>query len=181
VIPPGRLTQAASIMLNQYTPQPNTMNMGGMTMMGQPTVIGAGNDANNYLDTRKEHMTDDQGTVRGDHSFANGDTAFIRYSVASEYGFMPEGLPGFGLYHQNLSQQGTGAWNRVISTRMVNMATVAVSRLAMSHTTESASKMTSSMNWALPEPASADPRPGARPTLPCRAFLRSATTTLRRR
>jgi hypothetical protein len=139
VIPPGRLTKAASIMLNQYTPQPNAMNMGGMTMMGQPTVIGAGNDANNYLDTRKEHMTDDQGTARVDHSFANGDTAFIRYSVASEYGFMPEGLPGFGFYHQNLSQQGTGAWNRVLSTHLVNMASVAVSRLGMSHTTESAS------------------------------------------
>jgi hypothetical protein len=140
VIPPGRLaqSQAATIMLNKYTPQPNTMNMGGSTMMGQPTVIGAGNDANNYLDTRKERMTDDQGTVRVDHSFANGDTAFIRYSVASEYGFMPEGLPGFGLYHDNFSQQGTGAWTRVITTRMVNMASIAVSRLAMSHTTESA-------------------------------------------
>ena len=138
VIPPGRLTKAASIMLSKYTPQPNTMNMGSMTMMGQPTVIGAGNDANNYLDTRKEHMTDDQGTVRVDHSFANGDTAFIRYSAASEYGFMPEGLPGFGLYHDNFSEQGILAWNRVISTHMVNMATVAVSRLAMSHTTESA-------------------------------------------
>jgi hypothetical protein len=140
VIPPGRLTKAASIMLNKYTPPPNTANMGGSTMMGQPTVIGAGNDANNYLDTRNEHMTDDQGTVRADHSFANGDAAFIRYSVASEYGFMPEGLPGFGLYHQNLSQQGMGAWNRVLSAHMVNMATVAVSRLAMSHTTESANK-----------------------------------------
>jgi hypothetical protein len=140
VIPPSRLTPAATIMLNKYTPLPNTSNMGGSTMMGQPTVIGAGNDANNYLDTRKEHMTDDQGTVRVDHSFANGDTAFIRYSAGSEYGFMPEGLPGFGLYHNNLSQQGMGAWNRVISTHMVNMATVAVSRLAMSHTTESANK-----------------------------------------
>jgi hypothetical protein len=139
VIPPNELTKAASIMLNKYTPQPNTMNMGGSTMMGQPTVIGAGNDANNFLDTRKEHMTDDQGTARVDHSFANGDTAFIRYSAASEYGFMPEGLPGFGLYHDNFSQQGTAAWNRVISTHLVNMATVAVSRLAMSHTTESAS------------------------------------------
>jgi hypothetical protein len=148
-IPKARLTnsQAATIMLTEYTPQPNSMNMGGMTMMGQPTVIGAGNDANNYLDTRKDHMTDDQGTVRTDHSFANGDTAFLRYSAASEYGFMPEGLPwadpskgGFGFYHQNLSQQGTGAWNRVLSTHMVNMASVAVSRLAMSHTTQSASK-----------------------------------------
>ena len=140
VIPPSRLTQAASIMLNKYTPRPNTMNMGSSTMMGQPTVIGAGNDANNFLDTRKERMTDDQGTSRVDRSFANGDTAFIRYSAASEYGFMPEGLPGFGLHHDNFSQQGTGAWNRVLSAHMDNMATVAVSRLAMSHTTESASK-----------------------------------------
>jgi hypothetical protein len=140
VIPPNRLTRAASIMLNKYTPLPNTMNMGGMTMMGQPTVIGAGNDANNYLDTRKERMTDDQGTVRVDRSFANGDTAFIRYSAASQYGFMPEGLPGFGLYHDNFSQQGTGAWTRVISTHIVNMASVAISRLVMMHTTESADK-----------------------------------------
>ncbi len=141
VIPPSRLTnQAANIMLNKYTPQPNTMNMGSSTMMGQPTVIGAGNDANNYLDTRNEHMTDDQGTIRVDHSFSNGDTAFFRYSGASEYGFMPEGLPGFGMYHDNLSQQGTLAWNRVLSTHMVNMASVAISRLAMMHTTESAGK-----------------------------------------
>jgi len=148
-IPSARLvnSQAATIMLTKYTPQPNTMDMGNSTMMGQPTVIGAGNDANNFLDTRKEHMTDDQGTARVDHSFANGDTAFLRYSIASAYGFMPEGLPfpqpvngahGFGFYHQNLSNQGTLAWNRVISSHMVNMASVAVSRLAMSHTTESA-------------------------------------------
>jgi hypothetical protein len=141
VIPPSRLTnQAANIMLNKYTPQPNTMDMGSSTMMGQPTVIGAGNDANNYLDARNEHMTDDQGTIRVDHNFANGDTAFLRYSAASEYGFMPEGLPGFGMYHDNLSQQGTLAWNRVLSTHMVNMASVAISRLAMMHTTESAGK-----------------------------------------
>jgi hypothetical protein len=139
VIPPTRLTsQAANIMLTKYTPQPNTMNMGGSTMMGQPTVIGAGNDANNYLDTRHERMTDDQGTVRIDHSFANGDTTFFRYSAASEYGFMPEGLPGFGFNHDNLSQQGTLAWNRVLSTHIVNMASVAVSRLVMMHNTESA-------------------------------------------
>jgi hypothetical protein len=140
VIPPSRLTQAASIMLNKYTPQPNTMNMGSSTMMGQPTVVGAGNDANNFLDLRKGRMTDDQGTARLDHSFAKGDTAFLRYSAASAYGFMPQGLPGFGLYHDNFSQQGIAAWNHVFSTHMVNMASVAVSRLAMSHTTESASK-----------------------------------------
>jgi hypothetical protein len=140
VIPPGRLTQAASIMLNKYTPQPNTMDMGLMTMMGQPTVIGAGNDANNYLDTRKERMTHNQGTARVDHSFANGDTAFFRYSASGEFGFMPEGLPGFGFYHDNLSQQGILAWNRILSPHMVNMASAAISRLVMMHTTESADK-----------------------------------------
>ena len=140
VIPPGRIGQAANIMLNKYTPRPNTMNMGGMNMMGQPTVVGAGNDANNYVDSRKERMTNDQGTFRVDHNFANGDTAFMRYSAGSEYGFMPEGLPGFGMYHQNLSQQSTIAWTRVISDHAVNMASVAVSRLSMAHSTESASK-----------------------------------------
>ena len=140
VIPPNRLTQAATIMLTKYTPLPNTMNMGGMTMMGQPTVIGAGNDANNYLDERNEHMTDDQGTVRVDHSFANGDNAFFRYSVSSEYGFMPEGLPGFGMYHSNFSQQGILAWTHVIHTNLVNSASAAISRLVMFHTTESANK-----------------------------------------
>jgi hypothetical protein len=140
VIPPGRLTQAASIMLNQYTPQPNTMNMGGMTMMGQPTVVGAGNDANNYLDMRKQRMNNDQGTIRIDHSFSSGDTAFFRYSGAGEFGFMPEGLPGFGFYHDDLSQQGILAWNHVFNSRLLNEASGAISRLSMMHTTESANK-----------------------------------------
>ncbi len=140
VIPPTRINHAASIMLGKYTPQPNTMDMGSMTMMGQPTVIGAGNDANNFLDSRKERMTNDQGTARLDHSFANGDTAFFRYSGAGEYGFMPEGLPGFGFYHDDLSQQGILAWNHVFSSHLVNMASGAISRLTMMHTTESANK-----------------------------------------
>ncbi|KAA6456463.1 hypothetical protein DYQ86_25350 [Acidobacteria bacterium AB60] len=140
VIPPDRITHAAQVMLNQYVPQPNTMGMGNMTMMGQPTVIGAGNDANNYMDERKEHMFNDQGTVRVDHSFANGDTAFFRYSIGSEHGFMPQMLPGFGLNHNNLAQQSVLAWSHTISQSVVNAATLAVSRLAMTHTTESAYK-----------------------------------------
>ena len=140
VIPPGRLTQAASIMLNKYTPLPNTMNMGSMTMMGQPTVIGAGNDANNYLDLRKQRMNNDQGTVRIDHNFGNGDQAYFRYSGAGEFGFMPEGPPGFGFYHDDLAQNGILAWNHVFSSQLVNSASGAISRLAMMHTTESANK-----------------------------------------
>ena len=127
-------------MLNKYTPQPNTMNMGSMTMMGQPTVIGAGNDANNYLDLRKQRMNNDQGTVRIDHNFGNGDLAYFRYSGAGEFGFMPEGLPGFGFYHDDLAQNGILAWNHVFSSQLVNSASGAISRLTMMHTTESANK-----------------------------------------
>ena len=141
VIPPSRLTRAASIMLNKYTPRPNSMmDMGGMTMMGQPTVVGAGNDANNYIDARKERMFNDQGTIRIDHNFANGDTAFFRYSAAGEHGFMPEGLPGFGFYHDDLSQQGILAWNHIFNSHLVNMASGAISRLVMMHSTESANR-----------------------------------------
>ena len=140
VIPPGRLTQAASIMLNKYTPLPNTSNIGSATMMGQPTVVGAGNDANNYLDMRNQRMNTDQGTVRVDRNFANGDLTFFRYSAGGEYGFMPEGLPGFGFYHDDLSQQGILAWNHVFSPNLLNMATGAISRLVMMHSTESANR-----------------------------------------
>jgi hypothetical protein len=140
VIPPSRLTQAASIMLNKYTPVPNTMDMGSMTMMGQPTVVGAGNDANNYLDLRKQRMTNNQGTLRIDHNFHNGDLAYFRYSGSGEYGFMPEGLPGFGFYHDDLAQNGMLAWNHVFSSQLVNSASGAISRLSMMHTTESANK-----------------------------------------
>ncbi|HEU5457541.1 MAG TPA: carboxypeptidase regulatory-like domain-containing protein, partial [Terracidiphilus sp.] len=140
VIPPSRLTQAASIMLTKYTPLPNTMNMGTMSMMGQPTVVGAGNDANNYLDARKQHMFSDQGTIRIDHNFSNGDTAFFRYSASGEYGFHPQGLPGFGFYHDDLSQQGILAWTHIFNSHLVNSFSGAISRLVMEHSTESANR-----------------------------------------
>jgi len=52
----------------------------------------------------------------------------------------PEGLPGFGLYHNNFSQQGILAWTHVFSPHTVNIASAAISRLVMMHTTESANK-----------------------------------------
>lgn len=140
VIPPNRLTQAASIMLGQYTPRPNTSGMGGMNMMGQPTVVGAGNDANNYLDQRKQHMFTDQETIRVDHDFANGDSAFFRYSASGEYGFHPLGLPGFGFYHDDLAQQGILAWTHIFQSHLVNSFSGAISRLVMQHSTESANR-----------------------------------------
>jgi hypothetical protein len=127
-------------MLGKYTPQPNTMDMGTMSMMGQPTVVGAGNDANNYLDARKQRMFNDQGTIRIDHDFVNGDHAFFRYSASGEHGFHPQGLPGFGFYHDDLSQQGILAWTHIFNPHLVNSFSGAISRLVMMHSTESANK-----------------------------------------
>lgn len=140
VIPPNRIVKAAAIMLGKYTPRPNTSNMGGMDMMGQPTVVGAGNDANNYLDARNQHMYNDQGTVRIDHNFANGDNAFFRYSASGEHGFHPQGLPGFGFYHDDLAQQGVLEWNHIFNSHLVNLFSGAISRLVMMHSTESANR-----------------------------------------
>src|SRR6266481_2103811 len=143
-IPQGRINAAAQLFMQQYVPQPSMdVNMGstmpcGGAMMGQPGVIGAGTDCNNYIDTRNEVHRTDQGTARVDHVFANGDAVYARYSLSGENGFMPINLPGFGTYHDNFSQQANVAWNRIVSPQMVNVATLSVSRLAMSHTTESA-------------------------------------------
>ena len=103
----------------------------GMTMMGAPTVVGAGVDCNNYLDTRNEHHSTNQSTIRLDHIFSPKDSVSVRYSISSERGFMPQNLPGFGAFHDNLSQHGSIAWNRVISPQLTNVGTIAVSRLAM--------------------------------------------------
>jgi hypothetical protein len=141
VIPPGELNSASLIMLRQYVPQPNQMSgMMGMTMNGQPTVVGGGNDSNNYLDLRNELHYTDQGAVRVDHDFNRGSTVFVRYSAQGEHGFMPENLPGFGYYHDNLAQQGVLGLSTVLSSRMINTSTLAISRLSMDHTTESANK-----------------------------------------
>jgi hypothetical protein len=132
-IPMSLLSPAALTMLNKYVPVPNTMDMQGMTMMGQPLVVGAGNDANNYLDQRNQRNVNDQGTLRVDRLFDQGDTVSARYSAGAENGFTPQNLPGFGLYHDNFSQNANIAWTRIITPNLVNTATIAFSRLAMSH------------------------------------------------
>jgi Carboxypeptidase regulatory-like domain len=141
-IPIDRMNSVAVTMLKLYTPQPNLMmGMGsGTTMMGQPTVVGSGNDFNNYLDVRNEVHNTDQGTIRLDHQLSASDTAFARYSAGGEHGFMPENLPGFGYFHDNLSQQGMGSYSHIFTPSLLNVAAVAVSRLSMNHTTESANK-----------------------------------------
>jgi Carboxypeptidase regulatory-like domain len=147
VIDPSRISPVSQQFLLNYIPRPNLTadmmsGMGGcgMAMMGQPTVVGAGMDCNNYLDVRNEHHTNDQGTARVDHVFANGDSLTGRYSASSEHGFMPINLPGFGAFHDNFSHQGSIAWTHIISSHLVNTAAIAASRLSMRRDTENAFK-----------------------------------------
>src|SRR5260370_27105638 len=51
---------------------------------------------------------------------------------------MPLNPPGFGTFHDDFSQNSNISWNRILSPRMVNVSSVSVSRLSMSHTTQSA-------------------------------------------
>jgi hypothetical protein len=139
VIPDNLLDPAAASFLRKYAPRPNMEEgmMGcGMTMMGAPTVIGAGVDCNNYLDVRNERHVTDQATFRVDYIFSQSDNLSVRYSFSGENGFMPQNLPGFGAFHDNFSQHGNIAWNRVISPRAMNMASIAVSRLSMHRSSE---------------------------------------------
>ena len=81
VIPPSRINPAAAAFLQKYVPPPNVM-MGmmpcGAAMMGNPGVVGAGVDCNNYMDVRNELETNNQGTVRMDQNFSSGDTLTAR-------------------------------------------------------------------------------------------------------
>ena len=134
-IPANLLSRAATGML-KYVPRPNTDDMGGMTMDGQPTVIGAGKDANNYIDQRNERLSTNQGTLRIDRVFDRGDSIAARYSVGSEGGFMAENLPGFGLLHDNFAQNANLSWTRIITPRLVSSASIGFSRLSMTHNEE---------------------------------------------
>src|SRR6185436_17662073 len=138
-IPDHLIDPKARLFLTKYIPRPN-LEMGmmgcGMTMMGAPTVVGAGMDCNNYLDVRNAHHLTDQGTIRFDQTLKGGDSFFARYSFSSERGFTPQNLPGFGAIHDNLAQNGTAGWTRAISPNIVNLASVTISRLAMHRTSE---------------------------------------------
>ena len=131
-IPSNRINPLLETFLKQYVPMPNMMMTGG------------GADSNNYLDIRNETHFQDQGTIRIDHNFSNGDTVFGRYSIGQENGFSPssgmtsttENLPGFGANFDNRSQQAVISWNRIFSPNKVNTASIAVSRLSMDRTSQ---------------------------------------------
>jgi hypothetical protein len=130
VIPPDRINLAAQKKKKKYVPQPNLMAgmmPCGAAMMGNPGVVGAGIDCNNYMDARNELEVNNQGTFRVDQTFANGDTLTARYSLSSETGFMPGEmppggvgslLPGFGSFNDNFAQQGNVSWTKVISSTL---------------------------------------------------------------
>ena len=138
-IPANLISPVAQKFLMNYMPLPN-LDMGmmgcGMTMMGAPTVVGAGVDCNNYLDVRNELHLSDQATIRIDQILRGGDSLVARYSLSKERGFMPQNLPGFGALHNNLSQHGGIAWTHIFSPTMVNVADITVSRLAMHRSSE---------------------------------------------
>ncbi|HUQ91495.1 MAG TPA: hypothetical protein VM120_07425, partial [Bryobacteraceae bacterium] len=140
VIPLNRMNPAAYKFLQNYVPRPNMENgmMAGMTMMGVPVVLGnnGGQASNNLLDVRNARIRSDQGTVRVDRLFGGGDSAFIRYSVSGEHGFVPQLLPGYGFNHDNLGQNGSVIWTHVFSPNLVNTVSASASRLAMFHYTE---------------------------------------------
>ncbi len=130
-IPSDRINPLLRSFLMTYLPMPNMM-------------MGSGPDSNNYLDIRNETHFQNQGTVRVDHNFSNGDSLFGRYSIGSEYGFSPsngmtattENLPGFGADFDNLSQQAVISWNHIFTTAKVNTLSAAASRLSMDHTSQ---------------------------------------------
>jgi hypothetical protein len=137
MIPANRLNPVTLQVLNTI-PLPNMMpgdamgGMGGMSMgSGAPPVAGSGTDSNNYLDLRTNYNAADQGTVRADRNFRNGDRLFARYSFGREDDFTPQNLPGYGAYDDNLAQNVTVSHTHIFSPVSVNTAWFGFSRLSM--------------------------------------------------
>ncbi len=120
-IPGDRINPIARTVLNQFVPLPNLPG-----------------ESNNYLDTRAQRLSNDQGDLRIDHVLANGTSLFGRYSVSAERGFTPENLPGFGSFHdnrvQNLTLTDISPW----SSHLVGEFRGGVSRMVLHRYAENA-------------------------------------------
>ena len=138
IIPAALIHSATARMVQNYVPRPNSMGdmSMGMTMMGAPTVFGANQDSNNFLDVRNMRHRNGQGTIRLDRVFDEANTLSVRYSISKEDGFTPQNLPGFGFDHDNQAQNVSAIYTRVLSPSLVNTGSLAMSRLAMSHFAE---------------------------------------------
>lgn len=128
MIPTGSLNQVAVQVVN-ILPLPNLGP--GSGMMGMGSGAGSGLDSNNYLDLRTSRNSNDQGTVRLDHNFSNGDSLFARYSIGHETDFTPQNLPGFGAFDDNQAQNLTVSMTHIFSPTTVNDFWFGLSRLSM--------------------------------------------------
>src|SRR2546422_8113154 len=66
-----------------------------------------------------------------DHNFVRGDAFFARYSFEHERDFTPQNLPGFGAFDNNLTQNLTVSYTRMLSPGAVNTFWFGMSRLSM--------------------------------------------------
>jgi hypothetical protein len=121
-IPLNRINSVARTVLDQFVPMPNVMAGDGMMGMA---------GSSNYLDTRAQRLHSDQLNVRLDRSFANGASAFARYSFSKEDGFTPENLPGFGANHDNKVQNLTVTAINPISSRFVSELRVGFQKMQL--------------------------------------------------
>ncbi len=130
VIPPSMISSVASGAL-KLIPLPNLGPSAGSDMgMGMGSA-SAGLDSNNYLDVRTATQPWDQGTIRLDRNFGEGDSLFGRYSIEHESGFTPAFLPGFGLFDDNMAQNLTVSYTHIFSPTMINNLSFGLSRLSM--------------------------------------------------
>jgi len=126
---PESMLNPVAIQVLSVLPLPNLAPGDGMAGMG--TSTGSGPDSNNYLDLRTNRNSSDQGTVRIDHNFREGDSLFARYSIGHESDFTPQNLPGFGAFDDNQAQNLTVSHTHILSPVSVNTFWFGLSRLSM--------------------------------------------------
>ena len=111
--------------------QLNTVALAVLNVIPLPNLEGGRPDSNNHLDLRTGRNSSDQSTGRMDHNFVRGDAFFARYSFGHERDFTPQNLPGFGAFDNNLTQNLTVSYTRMLSPGAVNTFWFGMSRLSM--------------------------------------------------
>ena len=112
--------------------------------MGTPSVFGAGMDSNNYMDVRNVQHEPDQGTVRVDRVFGDGDSLSAATRSAARAASCRRTCRASAPFTTTWRRTANVTWNRVISPNMSNTACVAVSRLTMDRYSENNAHATTS-------------------------------------
>ena len=93
------------------------------TFMPLPNAPGqftaAGDNINNYIDSRSTRMDTDQVTARVDHQFTPRDTLYGRFSFQDSRQYSPQTFPGFGAVMNVRNINVSGNYTRVFSPRVV--------------------------------------------------------------